>query len=202
MVATTIPVTPTSASAALTDWVEAHKTFGPSRSHRSVGSWSWWGMALRITLLRCHLRMLVYGRPRPPTLASSSIKAALDGRQTSSESHRPHTRCTHILAVFAPTRSFSTTHPLHTLITSHHVRQGCHLHHRYLHRPCGRHSCPSGLRELQHWPYQLLSSVRSVSDGAVTTLLGLLGVVLQDVTASVGLNCSPISVIGVGGGAW
>ncbi|KAF9005095.1 fungal hydrophobin-domain-containing protein [Cyathus striatus] len=33
----------------------------------------------------------------------------------------------------------------------------------------------------------------------VTALLGLLGVVVGDITALVGLNCSPISVIGVGG---
>ncbi|KAJ8488970.1 hypothetical protein ONZ51_g3231 [Trametes cubensis] len=60
--------------------------------------------------------------------------------------------------------------------------------------PQGSASCNTG-------PISCCQDVRSASDGAVTTLLGLLGVVLQDVTASVGLNCSPISVIGVGGGA-
>ncbi|PBK84068.1 hypothetical protein ARMGADRAFT_943952, partial [Armillaria gallica] len=34
---------------------------------------------------------------------------------------------------------------------------------------------------------------------SVTTLLGLLGVVIGDLTANVGVTCSPISVIGVGG---
>ncbi|KAI0695481.1 hypothetical protein BC835DRAFT_1414871 [Cytidiella melzeri] len=31
--------------------------------------------------------------------------------------------------------------------------------------------------------------------------LGLIGVVLQDLTVAIGLNCSPISVVGVGSGA-
>jgi len=35
--------------------------------------------------------------------------------------------------------------------------------------------------------------------GAQSALLGLLGIVLQDVNALVGLGCSPISVIGAGG---
>ncbi|KIJ41342.1 hypothetical protein M422DRAFT_143871, partial [Sphaerobolus stellatus SS14] len=34
-----------------------------------------------------------------------------------------------------------------------------------------------------------------------TVLLGLLGVVLSDVTAIVGLGCTPITAIGLGGGA-
>ena len=38
------------------------------------------------------------------------------------------------------------------------------------------------------------------NSGAATTLLVLLGVVLQDVTAQIGLGCSPISVIGVASG--
>ena len=35
----------------------------------------------------------------------------------------------------------------------------------------------------------------------VTTLLGLLGIVLDDLNVLVGLTCSPISVVGVGSGS-
>ena len=34
-----------------------------------------------------------------------------------------------------------------------------------------------------------------------SALLGLLGVVLQDVNVGLGLDCSPISVVGVGSGS-
>ncbi|KAK0442701.1 hydrophobin-251 [Desarmillaria tabescens] len=48
---------------------------------------------------------------------------------------------------------------------------------------------------------QCCESTQSPSDlsPSVVTLLGLLGVVVGDLTANVGLTCSPISVIGVGG---
>lgn len=46
---------------------------------------------------------------------------------------------------------------------------------------------------------QCCNSVQSASSGAVGLLLGLLGVVLQDLTVLVGITCSPLSVIGVGG---
>ncbi|KAI0353887.1 hydrophobin [Trametes cingulata] len=42
--------------------------------------------------------------------------------------------------------------------------------------------------------------IRPAGDAGVTALLGLLGVAIDDVTASVGLNCSPISVVGVASG--
>ncbi|KAK0442699.1 hydrophobin-251 [Desarmillaria tabescens] len=48
---------------------------------------------------------------------------------------------------------------------------------------------------------QCCDSVQNPSDLSPSTslLLGLLGVVVGDLTADVGLTCSPISVIGVGG---
>ncbi|KAI0717353.1 fungal hydrophobin-domain-containing protein [Cerioporus squamosus] len=55
---------------------------------------------------------------------------------------------------------------------------------------------------------QCCNSVQSVStpnsrasDPAASVLLGLLGIVVQGVDVLVGLSCSPITVIGVGGGA-
>ncbi|KAI0765930.1 hydrophobin [Trametes elegans] len=59
--------------------------------------------------------------------------------------------------------------------------------------PQGSGSCNTG-------PISCCNEVRSASDTGVTTLLGLLGVVLDDITASVGLQCSPINVIGAGAG--
>ncbi|KAF9007183.1 fungal hydrophobin-domain-containing protein [Cyathus striatus] len=46
---------------------------------------------------------------------------------------------------------------------------------------------------------QCCSSVQSASSSIVSTLLGLLGIDLSGVTAQVGVTCSPISVVGVGG---
>ncbi|OCH85600.1 hypothetical protein OBBRIDRAFT_797983 [Obba rivulosa] len=47
------------------------------------------------------------------------------------------------------------------------------------------------------------SAVGEASDPSIANALGLLGVVVQDVTAIVGVDCSPITVVGVSSGsAW
>ncbi|KXN91342.1 Fruiting body protein SC3 [Leucoagaricus sp. SymC.cos] len=46
---------------------------------------------------------------------------------------------------------------------------------------------------------QCCNSVQSASSGPASLLLGLLGIVLKDLSVLVGLNCSPLSVIGKGG---
>ncbi|KAI8974838.1 hydrophobin [Trametes punicea] len=50
-------------------------------------------------------------------------------------------------------------------------------------------------------PISCCQDVRPASDASVTALLGLLNVVVDDLTASVGIQCSPLSVIGVAGGS-
>ncbi|KAF6756278.1 hydrophobin-315 [Ephemerocybe angulata] len=43
------------------------------------------------------------------------------------------------------------------------------------------------------------NSLQAANTPAVSTLLGLLGIVVQPITALVGLTCSPISIIGLPG---
>ncbi|KAH7920320.1 fungal hydrophobin [Leucogyrophana mollusca] len=45
------------------------------------------------------------------------------------------------------------------------------------------------------------NSVQSSSSNVVTSLLGLLGIVLGDLTGQVGIGCTPITVVGTGSGA-
>ncbi|CDO71944.1 hypothetical protein BN946_scf184940.g91 [Trametes cinnabarina] len=47
---------------------------------------------------------------------------------------------------------------------------------------------------------QCCESTETADSAAGAALLGLLGIVLQDVNVLLGLNCSPITVIGVGTG--
>ena len=50
---------------------------------------------------------------------------------------------------------------------------------------------------------QCCQQTMSSNSTAIAPILGLLGVIIQDVTALVGLGCSPIDVVGVGSGnAW
>ncbi|PPQ94225.1 hypothetical protein CVT25_006651 [Psilocybe cyanescens] len=46
---------------------------------------------------------------------------------------------------------------------------------------------------------QCCNSTGAANEASISKILGLLGIVVQDVTALVGVNCTPITVIGAGG---
>ncbi|TFK51399.1 hydrophobin [Heliocybe sulcata] len=48
---------------------------------------------------------------------------------------------------------------------------------------------------------QCCNTVQQASDPATSTLTGLLGIVLPDLNGMIGLTCSPITAVGLGGGA-
>ena len=49
---------------------------------------------------------------------------------------------------------------------------------------------------------QCCNSTADAKQPVVSSLLGLLGVVVQDITGQIGVNCSPITVVGVAGNSW
>ena len=49
---------------------------------------------------------------------------------------------------------------------------------------------------------QCCNSVQSAKSSAVGVILGLLGIVLQDLNVDVGLTCTPITIIGIGNSGW
>ncbi|KAF5337446.1 hypothetical protein D9757_010336 [Collybiopsis confluens] len=60
--------------------------------------------------------------------------------------------------------------------------------------PAPRDTCSTGA-------LQCCNSVQSASNPAISLLTGLLGIVLPSLNLDVGLGCSPLSIIGLGGGA-
>ncbi|KAF8897801.1 hydrophobin-251 [Infundibulicybe gibba] len=46
---------------------------------------------------------------------------------------------------------------------------------------------------------QCCDSTQAADSSSIAGLLGLLGVVVGDITALVGLNCSPLSIVGIAG---
>ncbi|PPQ78118.1 hypothetical protein CVT24_006419 [Panaeolus cyanescens] len=63
--------------------------------------------------------------------------------------------------------------------------------------PTGGSSSPSN--QCNTGELQCCNSLQAANSSAISGLLGLLGIVVGDITALVGVNCSPISVIGIGG---
>jgi hypothetical protein len=61
---------------------------------------------------------------------------------------------------------------------------------------------PTSAADCSTGPIECCDSVTKASDPSATAVLGLLGIVLDDLDVLVGLTCSPITVIGVGGGTW
>ena len=59
-----------------------------------------------------------------------------------------------------------------------------------------------GAGECNTGPIQCCTSLQNKDAPLVGTLLELLGIELGDITAMVGVTCSPISVIGVPGNSW
>ncbi len=49
---------------------------------------------------------------------------------------------------------------------------------------------------------QCCNSMQSASQPVLSKSLGLINVVVDDVTALVGVDCSPITVVGIAGNSW
>nr|AGC26950.1 hydrophobin [Polyporus umbellatus] len=56
-----------------------------------------------------------------------------------------------------------------------------------------RQSCSTG-------SIQCCNTVEDAKSASASLLLGLLGIVVGDITGLIGLNCSPLNVVGVGSG--
>ena len=51
-------------------------------------------------------------------------------------------------------------------------------------------------------PVQCCNTVTTANNPVASTVLGLVGVALQNLNVGIGLACSPISGVGAGGGTW
>ncbi|KAJ3512705.1 hypothetical protein NLJ89_g3374 [Agrocybe chaxingu] len=58
---------------------------------------------------------------------------------------------------------------------------------------------PAAANQCNTGPIQCCNQTGTAKDTAIAKILGLLGVVVGDITAIVGVNCNPITVIGAGG---
>ncbi|KAI0344562.1 fungal hydrophobin [Trametopsis cervina] len=61
-------------------------------------------------------------------------------------------------------------------------------------------STPTSAGSCNTGPIQCCQSTESASSAAGNALLGLLGIVVSDLNVLLGVNCSPISVVGIGSG--
>jgi hypothetical protein len=51
-------------------------------------------------------------------------------------------------------------------------------------------------------PIQCCNSVQAANSSPLNTILGLLGIIVSPINALIGLNCSPIPVVGLPGNSW
>ncbi|KAF8155772.1 fungal hydrophobin-domain-containing protein [Crassisporium funariophilum] len=65
--------------------------------------------------------------------------------------------------------------------------------------PGGPQTPPPANNQCNTGTISCCNSLQNASSSGITSILGLLGVVVGSVTGQVGVNCSPISVVGVGG---
>jgi len=66
----------------------------------------------------------------------------------------------------------------------------------------GATGAPIPANQCNTGPVQCCDSIGKASDASIAKILGLLGVVVQDVNAIIGVTCTPITVIGAGGDSW
>ena len=86
-----------------------------------------------------------------------------------------------ILAVATPWATTTTKPPVTTTVT---VTQT---------------ATPTTVSQCNTGPIQCCQSTQTAGSPAAASILGLLGVVVQDLDIIVGITCSPLTVIGVGG---